>query len=68
MQKFLSQPFNVAEVFTGRTGVYVTLEDTIRSFEEILSGKHDELPEDAFYMVGTIEDVLKQAEEIKAGL
>ncbi len=57
VQKFLSQPFHVAEVFTGTAGKYVKLEDTIRSFEEILEGKHDDKPEQAFYMKGGIEDV-----------
>ncbi len=51
MRNFLSQPFFVAEVFTGREGKYVPLEETIRGFAEILDGKHDDLPEDAFYMV-----------------
>ncbi|MDQ7814785.1 MAG: F0F1 ATP synthase subunit beta [Patescibacteria group bacterium] len=57
VQKFLSQPFHVAEVFTGTAGKYVKLEDTIRSFEEILEGKHDDKPEQSFYMKGGIEDV-----------
>ncbi|MBP9869650.1 F0F1 ATP synthase subunit beta [Patescibacteria group bacterium] len=57
IQKFLSQPFHVAEVFTGNPGKYVTLEDTIRSFEEILEGKHDDKPEQAFYMKGGIDEV-----------
>lgn len=57
IQRFLSQPFFVAERFTGSSGVYVKLEDTIRSFEEILEGKHDDKPESAFYMKGAIEDV-----------
>jgi F-type H+/Na+-transporting ATPase subunit beta len=61
IQKFLSQPFSVAEHFTGMKGVFVPLEDTIRSFEEIIEGKHDDLPEQAFYMVGTIEDARKKA-------
>ncbi|MDC7126594.1 MAG: F0F1 ATP synthase subunit beta [Spirochaetales bacterium] len=61
IQKFLSQPFHVAEHFTGMKGVFLTLEDTIRSFEEILDGKHDDLPEQAFYMVGTVEDARKKA-------
>lgn len=65
VQKFLSQPFNVAEVFTGFKGVYVKLEDTIKGFKEILEGKHDDLPEAAFYMVGTIEDVIAKAEKMK---
>lgn len=57
IQKFLSQPFHVAEIFTGNPGKYVTLEETIRGFEEILDGKHDDKPEQAFYMKGGIEDV-----------
>ena len=61
IQKFLSQPFHVAEHFTGMKGVFVPLEDTIRSFEEIIDGKHDDLPEQAFYMVGTVEDARKKA-------
>jgi F-type H+-transporting ATPase subunit beta len=65
IQRFLSQPFNVAEQFTGRPGKYVKLEDTIRSFKEIVEGKHDALPEQAFYMQGTIEDVLEAAQKMK---
>jgi F-type H+-transporting ATPase subunit beta len=61
IQRFLSQPFHVAEQFTGTPGVYVKIEDTIRGFDEILQGKHDDLPERAFFMKGTIEDVLKDA-------
>jgi F-type H+-transporting ATPase subunit beta len=57
IQKFLSQPFHVAEVFTGNPGKYVKLEDTIRGFEEILAGKHDDKPEQAFYMKGSIDEV-----------
>jgi F-type H+-transporting ATPase subunit beta len=67
VERFLSQPFHVAEVFTGRPGKYVKLEDTIRSFREVLEGKHDELPEQAFYLQGDINDVLKAAEELAAG-
>jgi len=66
VQKFLSQPFHVAEVFTGMSGKFVQLADTIRSFKEILEGKHDNLPEDAFYMVGSIEEAIAKAEKIKA--
>jgi F-type H+-transporting ATPase subunit beta len=66
IERFLSQPFHVAEVFTGRPGKYVKLEDTIRSFREVLEGKHDELPEQAFYLQGDINDVLKAAEELAA--
>ncbi len=65
IQRFLSQPFHVAEVFTGTPGVFVKLEDTIKGFKEILDGKYDDIPEQAFYMVGTIEDVLKKAENMK---
>jgi F-type H+-transporting ATPase subunit beta len=65
VQKFLSQPFHVAEVFTGIPGKFVQLADTIRSFREILDGKHDALPEDAFYMVGSIEEAIAKAEKIK---
>ncbi|MEF2144630.1 MAG: F0F1 ATP synthase subunit beta [Desulfovibrionaceae bacterium] len=61
MQRFLSQPFHVAEVFTGRAGKYVKLEDTIRSFREILDGKYDDLPEQAFYMCGGIEEAIENA-------
>ena len=64
IQKFLSQPFNVAEQFTGRKGKYVKVADTIRGFKEIVEGKHDEVPEQAFYMQGTIEDVLEAAEQL----
>ena len=66
IERFLSQPFTVAEVFTGFPGIYVKLEDTIRSFRELLDGKHDDLPEDAFYMVGTIEDARAKAEKMAA--
>ena len=65
IQRFLSQPFHVAEQFTGRPGKYVKLEDTIRSFKEVVEGKHDNLPEQAFYMQGTIDDVLEAAEKMK---
>jgi F-type H+-transporting ATPase subunit beta len=61
IQRFLSQPFHVAEQFTGTPGVYVKIEDTIKGFQEILEGKHDDLPERAFFMKGTIEDVVKDA-------
>jgi len=66
IQKFLSQPFFVAEQFTGIPGKYVALADTIRGFREIAEGKHDDIPEQAFYMVGGIEEVLEQAEKMKA--
>jgi F-type H+-transporting ATPase subunit beta len=65
IQRFLSQPFHVAEQFTGRPGKYVKLEDTIRSFKEVVDGKHDSLPEQAFYMQGSIDDVLEAAEKMK---
>jgi len=61
VQKFMSQPFHVAEVFTGTAGKFVSLENTIKGFEEIISGGHDDLPEGAFYMVGDIEEVKKKA-------
>jgi F-type H+-transporting ATPase subunit beta len=64
LQRFLSQPFSVAEQFTGTPGVYVRLEDTIRGFKEVLEGKHDDLPEQAFYMVGTIEDAMEKAKRM----
>jgi F-type H+-transporting ATPase subunit beta len=66
IQKFLSQPFFVAQQFTGREGKYVKLADTIRSFKEIVAGKYDDLPEQAFYLQGAIEDVLAEAERMKA--
>jgi F-type H+-transporting ATPase subunit beta len=66
IQKFLSQPLHVAEAFTGRKGIYVKLADTIRSFKEVVEGKHDDLPEQAFYMAGTIEDVIARAKEMAA--
>jgi F-type H+-transporting ATPase subunit beta len=65
IQRFLSQPFNVAEVFTGRKGKYVKVADTVRSFKEVVEGKHDEIPEQAFYMQGSIDDVLAAWEEMK---
>jgi F-type H+-transporting ATPase subunit beta len=64
IQRFLSQPFFVAQQFTGIPGVYVELQDTIRAFQEILDGKHDELPEQAFYLVGTIEDAIAKAQKL----
>ncbi len=65
VQKFLSQPFHVAEVFTGFKGEYVKIQDTIKAFKEIIEGKHDDVPEQAFYMVGTIDQVLAKAEKMK---
>ena len=64
MQRFLSQPFHVAETFTGQSGAYVPLKETIRGFKEILGGKHDNLPEQAFFMVGTIEEAIKKGQEL----
>jgi len=64
IQRFLSQPFFVAEPFTGLKGKYVDIKDTIRGFQEILDGKHDNLPEQAFYLVGTIEDVIEKAKTL----
>ena len=66
IQRFLSQPFHVAEQFTGFQGKYVKLEDTIRSFKEILDGKHDDLPEQAFMYVGTIEEAVEKAKKMNA--
>lgn len=65
IQRFLSQPFTVAEVFTGTPGAFVPLDDTIRAFKGICEGKYDHIPESAFYMVGTIDEVLKKAETLK---
>ena len=64
IQRFLSQPFFVAEQFTGTPGKFVALEDTIKGFSEILEGKHDDLPEGAFYMVGTIEEAVERGKEM----
>jgi F-type H+-transporting ATPase subunit beta len=64
IQRFLSQPFHVAEAFTGTPGKYVKLKDTVRGFKEVVEGKHDDLPEQAFYMVGTIEEVIAKAEKL----
>ena len=66
VQRFLSQPFFVAEQFTGIPGAYVELKDTIRAFKEVVDGKHDDIPEQAFYMVGTIEQVLEKAKKMAA--
>ena len=66
IQRFLSQPFFVAEVFTGSPGKYVPLKETIRGFKEILEGKYDDLPENAFYMVGTIDEAVEKAKKIQA--
>jgi F-type H+-transporting ATPase subunit beta len=66
IQRFLSQPFNVAEAFTGRKGRYVPVAETVRGFREIIEGKHDDLPEAAFYMAGSIDEVKEQAEKMAA--
>ena len=66
VQRYLSQPFHVAEVFTGTPGEYVKVEDTIRGFQEIIEGKHDDLPEQAFYMVGTIEAAVERGKQLAA--
>ena len=65
LQRFLSQPFFVAAQFTGREGKYVSIADTIKGFKEIVEGKHDGIPEQAFYLQGTIEDVLENAQKLK---
>ncbi|MCP3924245.1 MAG: F0F1 ATP synthase subunit beta [Desulfobacterales bacterium] len=67
IQRFLSQPFHVAEVFTGKPGVFVKVEDTVRSFKEIIEGKHDDIPEGAFNQVGAVEEARAQAEQQAAG-
>jgi F-type H+-transporting ATPase subunit beta len=66
IQRFLSQPFHVAEAFTGTPGVYVELKDSIKGFKEIVEGKHDDIPEQAFYLVGTIEQALEKAKRLAA--
>jgi len=66
IQRFLSQPFHVAEVFTGSPGVLVSLEDTVRGFREICEGKHDDLPEQAFYMCGTVEEAIDKGKKLAA--
>ncbi len=68
IQRFLSQPMFVAEIFTGRPGKYVPIQETVRGFKEILEGKHDELPEQAFYMVGTIDEAVEQARTMRSEL
>tara|TARA_B100001750_G_C15521288_1_gene611791 strand:- start:1949 stop:3355 length:1407 start_codon:yes stop_codon:yes gene_type:complete len=67
IQRFLSQPMFVAEAFTGQEGRYVSIQDTIKGFKEILDGKHDALPEQAFYMVGTIEEAVEKAQKLSSG-
>jgi F-type H+-transporting ATPase subunit beta len=64
IERFLSQPMHVAQAFTGREGKSVELEDTIRGFAEIIAGKHDDLPEQAFYMVGSIDEAVEQARRL----
>ncbi|HAJ19264.1 MAG TPA: F0F1 ATP synthase subunit beta, partial [Rhodospirillaceae bacterium] len=64
--RFLSQPFHVAEVFTGSPGKFVELADTIKGFEAIVNGEYDDLPESAFYMVGTIEEAVEKAKKMAA--
>jgi F-type H+-transporting ATPase subunit beta len=64
VQRFLSQPFTVAETFTGSPGKYVSLQDTIRGFKGIVAGEYDNLPEQAFYMVGSIEEAVEQAKTL----
>ena len=64
IERFLSQPFHVAEVFTGSPGIYVSLKDTIAGFKGILSGEYDHLPEQAFYMVGSIEQAVERASKL----
>jgi F-type H+-transporting ATPase subunit beta len=66
IQRFLSQPFHVAEVFTGSPGVFVNLEDTIKGFKGLVGGEYDDLPEAAFYMVGTIEQAVEKARKMAA--
>jgi F-type H+-transporting ATPase subunit beta len=65
IQRFLSQPMFVAEAFTGRTGAYVPIRETVRGFRGILDGEHDDIPEQAFYMVGTIDDAVERAKELR---
>jgi F-type H+-transporting ATPase subunit beta len=66
IQRFLSQPFNVAQEFTGREGKYVPVAETVRGFKEIIEGKHDDKPEQAFYMVGGIDEVVERAEKMRS--
>jgi F-type H+-transporting ATPase subunit beta len=66
IQRFLSQPFHVAEVFTGTPGVFVPVEETVRGFKGIVSGEYDHLPEAAFYMVGTIDEAVAKARKMAA--
>ena len=64
VQRFLTQPFNVAEVFTGSPGKYVSVRDTVQGFKQILDGEHDDIPEQAFYMVGTIDEAVERAKQM----
>ncbi len=66
IERFMSQPFHVAEAFTGAPGIFVPLEDTIKGFKGLVAGEYDHLPEQAFYMVGTIEDAVKKAQKLAA--
>jgi len=66
IQRFLSQPFFVAEQFTGFKGKYVQIAETVKGFKEIVDGKHDDLPEQAFYMVGTIDEAVEKGRSMKA--
>ena len=68
IQRFLSQPFSVAEQFTGMEGKYVPVKETVRGFREILDGKHDNLPESAFLFVGTIDEAVAKAKSLGAGV
>ncbi|NLG64588.1 MAG: F0F1 ATP synthase subunit beta, partial [Actinobacteria bacterium] len=68
IERFLSQPFFVAEQFTGMPGKYVSLGDTVRGFKELVEGKHDALPEQAFFMVGGIEEAVQQAQKLGVGV
>ena len=65
IQRFLTQPFFVAEAFTNQPGKYVPVRETVRGFAEILEGKHDDLPEQAFYMVGTIDEAIEKAQQMQ---
>ena len=66
IERFMSQPFSVAEAFTGTPGIFVQLEDTIKGFKGLVAGEFDHLPEAAFYMVGTIDDAVKKAQKLAA--
>ena len=65
IQRFLSQPFHVAEVFTGSPGVFVSLQDTIKGFKGLVEGEYDNIPESAFYMVGTIEEAVQKSKKLE---